>query len=122
MHRNARTAHIAAECADEQGKYWEYHDILFEKQSQWKSLSPSNLDTRLTNFAAGLGMQITDFQTCMESQEIADEINDDTIEAASHSTTGTPTFFIGNEKDGYVKMVGAQPFTAFKTMIDSKIG
>jgi protein-disulfide isomerase len=122
LHPNARTAHIAAECADEQGKFWEYHDILFEKQSQWKSLSPSNLDTTLTNFAADLGMQSTDFQTCMESQEIADEVNDDTDEAARHGTTGTPTFFIGNEKDGYVKMVGAQPFAAFKTMIDSKIG
>ena len=122
LHPNARTAHIAAECADEQGKYWEYHDILFEKQSQWQSLSSSNLDTTLTNFAAGLGMQSTDFQVCMESQEIADEINDDTVEAASHSTTGTPTFFIGNEKDGYTKLVGAQPFAVFKTMIDNQIG
>ncbi len=122
LHPNARATHIAAECANEQGKFWEYHDVLFEKQSQWQSLSTSNLDTTLTNFAAGLGIQITDFQVCMESQEIADEVNDDTLEAASHGTTGTPTFFIGNEKDGFTKLVGAQPFTAFKTMIDSKIG
>ncbi len=67
-------------------------------------------------------MQNTEFQACMESQEIADEVNDDTLESASYGTTGTPTFFIGNEKNGYVKMVGAQPFAAFKTMIDSKIG
>ena len=122
LHANARTAHIAAECADEQGKFWEYHDILFEKQSQWQRFSPSNLDTTLTNFATGLGMQSTVFQACMNSQEIADEVNDDTLEAASSGTTGTPTFFIGNEENGYVKMVGAQPFTAFKTMIDTKLG
>jgi len=122
LHPNARATHIAAECADELGKFWEYHDILFEKQSQWQSLSPSNLDSTLTNFAAGLGMQSTEFQACMESQEIADEVNDDTLLAASYSTTGTPTFFIGNEKDGFTKLVGAQPFAAFKTMIDSKIG
>jgi len=122
LHPNARATHIAAECANEQGKFWEYHDVLFEKQSQWQSLSTSNLDTTLTNFAAGLGIQITDFQVCMESQEIADEVNDDTLEAASHGTTGTPTFFIGNEKDGFTKLVGAQPFTAFKTIIDTRIG
>jgi len=122
LHPNARATHIAAECANEQGKFWEYHDILFEKQPQWQSLSPSNLDSTLTNFAAGLGMQSTEFQACMESQEIADEVNDDTLEAASYGTTGTPTFFIGNEKDGFTKLVGAQPFAAFKTMIDSKIG
>ncbi len=122
LHPNARTTHIAAECANEQGKFWEYHDILFEKQSQWQSLSPSNLDTTLTKFAAGLGMQSTDFQACIESQEIADEVNGDTLEAASYGTTGTPTFFIGNEKNGYVKMVGAQPFAAFKTMIDTQMG
>ncbi len=122
LHPNARATHIAAECANEQGMFWKYHDILFEKQPQWQSLSPSNLDTTLTNFAAGLGMESTDFKTCIESQEIADEVNDDTLEAASYGTTGTPTFFIGNEKDGFTKLVGAQPFAAFKTMIDSKIG
>jgi len=122
LHPNARATHIAAECANEQGKFWEYHDILFEKQSQWQSLSPSNLDTTLTNFAAGLGMQSTDFQACVESQEIADEVNDDTLDAASYGITGTPTFFIGNEENGYVKIVGAQPFTVFKTMIDTRIG
>jgi len=121
LHSNARTAHIAAECADEQGKFWEYHDILFEKQLQWQSLSPSNLDVTLTNFAVGLEMQNTAFQACMGSQEIADEVNDDTIEAASYGTTGTPTFFIGNEKDGFVKLVGAQPFSAFKLLIDSRL-
>ncbi len=121
LHPNARTAHIAAECADEQGKFWEYHDILFEKQLQWQGLSPSNLDVTLTNFAVGLGMQNASFQVCMESQEIADEVNDDTIEAASYGTTGTPTFFIGNEKDGFIKLVGAQPYTVFKTMIDDQL-
>ncbi len=122
LHANARTAHIAAECADEQGKFWEYHDILFEKQSQWRGFSPSNLDVTLTNFATGLGMQSTAFQACMESQEIADEINDDTLEATSYGTTGTPTFFIGNEKDGFVKLVGAQPFSVFQGIIDDKLG
>ncbi len=122
LHPNARTTHIAAECANEQGKFWEYHDILFEKQSQWQNLSPSNLDTTITNFAAGLGMQSTAFQACMKSQEIADEVNDDTLDAASYGATGTPTFFIGNEEDGFIKLVGAQPFSAFQRVIDEQLG
>jgi len=122
LHPNARTTHIAAECANEQGKFWEYHDILFEKQSQWQNLSPSNLDTTITNFAAGLGMQSTAFQACIKSQEIADEVNDDTLDAASYGATGTPTFFIGNEEDGFIKLVGAQPFSAFQRVIDEQLG
>jgi len=114
IHPNARMAHIAAECADEQGKFWEYHDILFEQQSQWQRLSPSNLDNTLTNFASGLEMQSTDFQACMKSPEIAKEVNDDPIQARSYGATGTPTFFIGNEKNGFVILVGAQPYSAWK--------
>jgi len=122
IHPNAKMAHIAAECADEQGKFWEYHDILYIQQSQWQSLSPSNLDTTLTNFATGLGMQSTDFQACMKSPEIAKEVNDDSNEARSYGANGTPTFFIGNEENGFVKLVGAQPFYAFERMIDDQLG
>ncbi len=122
LHPNARPVHIAAECADEQGKFWEYHDILFAKQQQWQSLSSSNLDTTLTNFAAGLGMQSAEFQSCMKSQEIADEVNADLLAAGQYGATGTPTFFIGNEEEGFVKLVGAQPFTAFQRIIDAQLG
>jgi len=122
IHPNAKMAHVAAECADEQGKFWEYHDILFIQQSRWQSLSPSNLDTTLTNFAADLGMQSTDFEACMKSPEIANEVNDDSIEARSYGANGTPTFFIGNEKNGFAILVGAQPYSVFKTMIDDQLG
>jgi protein-disulfide isomerase len=122
IHPNARMAHIAAECADEQGKFWEYHDILFIQQSRWQSLSPSNFDTTLTNFAADLGMQSTDFEACMKSPEIANEVNEDSIEARSYGANGTPTFFIGNEKNGFVILVGAQPYSVFETMIDDQLG
>jgi len=122
IHPNARMAHIAAECADEQGKFWEYHDILFIEQSQWQRLSPSNLDTTLTNFAAGLEMQSTEFQSCMKSPEIAMEVNDDALEARSYGVNGTPTFFIGNEKNGFAILVGAQPYSVFERMIDEQLG
>ena len=67
-------------------------------------------------------MQAASFVSCMESQDIADEVNQDTLEAARYGATGTPTFFIGNEKDGFIKLVGAQPFSAFQVIIDKQLG
>jgi len=51
LHANARPAHIASECADEQGKFWDYHDILFDKQTEWSRLSSSDLQSTLTQYA-----------------------------------------------------------------------
>lgn len=122
LHPNARTTHIASECADEQGKFWEYHDVLFEKQSEWQRLSSTDLSSTLTVFASDLGLQSASFEACMQSQDIADEVNKDILEAASFGATGTPTFFIGTEKDGYIKLVGAQPYAAFQSAIDNLLG
>ena len=122
LHPNARPAHIAAECADEQKKFWDYHDILFEKQSQWQRLPSTELQTTLTQYASDLGLHTVNFESCLESKEIADEVNRDASYAASLGITGTPSFFIGNEKDGFVKLVGAQPFSVFQSVIDNKLG
>jgi len=122
LHPNARSTHIAAECADEEGKFWEYHDVLFQKQAEWQSLASSDLDITLSQFAVDLGMQAASFESCMESQDIADEVNQDTLEAVRYGITGTPTFFIGNEEDGFIKLVGAQPYAAFQAAIDEKLG
>jgi len=120
-HSNARSAHIAAECADEQGKFWEYHDVLFQKQAEWHRLASSDLDITLSQFAVDLGMQAASFESCMESQDIADEVNQDTLEAARYGATGTPTFFIGNEKVGFIKVGGAQPYLVFRGAIDEQL-
>jgi len=122
LHPNARPVHIASECADEQGKFWEYHDVLFEKQSEWQQLSSTDLSSTLTVYASDLGLQSASFETCLQSQDIADEVNKDTLEAASYGATGTPTFFIGTEKDGFIKLVGAQPYAAFQGAIDNLLG
>jgi len=122
LHPNARDAHIAAECADEQGKFWEYHDVLFEKQPQWSNLASSELQNTFTQFATEMELQAASFEACLNSPDIADEVNDDFLEAVSFGATGTPTFFIGNEKDGFIKLVGAQPYAAFQGVIDNLLG
>jgi len=122
IHPNARPAHIAAECADEQGKFWEYHDILFDKQVKWQRLSSSDLQSTLILYATDLELQSASFETCLKSQKIADEVNKDSLDAARYGVTGTPAFFIGNEKDGFIKLSGAQPYPSFQAVIDAQLG
>jgi len=121
LHPNARTTHIAAECADEQGKFWEYHDVLFQKQSQWQRMASLDLQSTLSQYATDLGLQTASFEACLQSEEMADEVNKDLLEAAKYGATGTPTFFIGNEKDGFIKLVGAQPYSSFQAVIDNQL-
>ena len=122
IHPNARPAHIASECADEQDKFWEYHDLLFEKQSEWNRLNSTNLDILLKQYASDLELQSSSFESCLNSPAIADEVNNDVLESLNYGVTGTPSFFIGNERDGFVKVGGAQPFSVFQTTIQSQLG
>jgi len=122
LHPNARPAHIAAECADEQGMFWEYHDVLFENQGQWSRLSSADLSSQLTQYATSMGLNSASFESCLSSPSMADEVNADFLQAASYGATGTPTFFIGNEKNGFIKLVGAQPYAAFQAAIDAQLG
>ena len=121
LHPNARPAHIAAECADEKDMFWEYHNALFEKQAEWQRLPVADLQTTLIQYATDLGLESASFESCMKSQGIADEVNKDSLDATRYGATGTPTFFIGNEKDGFIKLVGAQPFSAFQVTLDDQL-
>jgi len=122
LHPNARPAHIAAECADEQNAFWDYHDILFESQSEWSRLSSEDLSAKLNEYATILELDAPSFGSCLSSQEIADEVNADSLDARKLGASGTPTFFIGNDEVGFVKIVGAQPYSVFKNTIDSQLG
>lgn len=109
MHANAQKAHEAAECADDQGKFWEYHDALFENQ---QSLGVSSLK----GYAEDLGLDTATFNDCLDSGKHADEVKNDLKDANSYGATGTPTFFINGKK-----LVGAQPYQAFKQVIDAEL-
>ena len=121
LHPNARPAHIAAECADEQGKFWEYHDVLFANQGQWSRLNSADLSSQLNEYATSMELNSASFDSCLSSQSMADEVNADLLESRKYTATGTPTFFIGNEENGFIKLVGAQPFSAFQAAIDAQL-
>ena len=122
FHANAMSAAVASECANEQGKFWQYHDVLFTNQAQWQSIESGEITKTFSQYATDLGIETASFEACLGSQGIADEINKDMRDAAQYGVSGTPTFFIGTEKDGFVKLVGAQPFEAFKNTIEKQLG
>ncbi|MBI2146409.1 thioredoxin domain-containing protein [Candidatus Woesearchaeota archaeon] len=106
IHPEAQPAALAAECAKEQNKYWEYHDQLFENQD---SLSASNYK----KWAQELGLNSPQFNNCIDTKKYQQEVRKDQADGASYGVTGTPAFFINGRM-----ISGAQPFEAFKAQID----
>lgn len=118
IHQNAIPAAIAAECADEQGMFWEYHDKIFENQLLWQDLDKQNVVSTFEQFAKELGLDTESFNTCLESAKYLDEVQNDLNDGVSYGVTGTPGFFIGNEKIGYTMVSGAQPYASFEQLLD----
>jgi len=116
IHKEAFKAAEASQCARDQGKYWEMYNRLFANQRQ---LGREDL----TRHAQALGLDANAFQRCMDSGKHAEAVRKDLAEAQRLGITGTPTFFIGvagpndAEMKG-IKLVGAQPYAAFKAAID----
>jgi protein-disulfide isomerase len=95
-HRNAVPAAKAAEAAGKQGKFWEMHDLLYEKQSDWSS--EGNPMSKLTEYAKNLGLDEEKFRADFNSKEIEARINADESEALRLRINETPTFFLNGKK------------------------
>ncbi len=109
FHQNATPAAKAAMAAHKQGKFWEMHDKLFEV---YNALSPEKYE----QFAKELGLDMAKFKKDMEDPAIAEQIQKDSREGGQVGANGTPTFFVNGRK-----LEGAQPFDAFKAVIDEEI-
>jgi len=120
-HPNAMPAAAAAECANEQGKYWQFHDELFENQGVWNKMSILNATKIFKEYATKLELNQDQFNSCLDTGKYIGEINSDLSDGRKYGITGTPGFFVGNEKIGFVKVTGAQPFEVFKSIIDSQL-
>lgn len=121
IHPNALPAAVAAECANEQGMYWQYHDTLFEKQNAWSKLDTGSAISTFSQYATDVGLEQQQFDSCLSSGKYLEEVQQDLSDGRDYDITGTPGFFIGNEKIGFVKIDGAQPFESFKRVIDSQL-
>ncbi|MFB5605781.1 MAG: DsbA family protein [Nitrosarchaeum sp.] len=121
IHPNAMPAAVAAECANEQGKFWEYHDKLFDNQGVWDKMEIPDVIAIFKEYSTKLNLNQDQFNTCLDSGKYIEEINNDLNDGREYGVNGTPGFFIGNEKIGFVKINGAQPFESFKNVIDSQL-
>lgn len=104
----------AALCAKEQNKFWEYHDKLFNSQSgeNQGGFAPD----KLKSFAAELGLNTTQFNSCLDSQKYNAQVMADNAEAGRVGFTSTPSTAVGT-----VPIIGAQPYTQFKAAIEAEL-
>ena len=116
---------VAANCAreqDEDATCFKYHDEIFARtKSNGNGLSKDDLST----IASDLGLNLSSFQLCIDTESNKEEVQKDLADATEVGASGTPTFFIGkSSNDGVItgtKIVGAQPFSAFKAEIDNQL-
>ena len=82
----------AAWCAGEQGKFWEFHDVLFRRQESWSSLAMPL--ARLSGFAEDLGLDATALKSCVDSGRMQSLVKADRVSAEQLQVNSTPTLFI----------------------------
>jgi protein-disulfide isomerase len=102
----------AAECASEQGKFWEFHNWLYNNQAPETNLNYYS-KVNLIKYAGKIGLDATQFSSCLNSDKYAKRVSDDSDSGKAAGVTGTPTIFINGQK-----IVGAQPYETFKAAIE----
>ncbi|MBS3060197.1 MAG: DsbA family protein [DPANN group archaeon] len=109
IHPNAQKAAEAGQCANDQGKFWDMHDKIFENQ---QSMGISSLK----QYAGSIGLNQETFDQCLDSGKHQDEVRDDFNAGVQLGVEGTPTFVINDKV-----LVGAQPWSAFEQVL-SQLG
>ena len=108
----------AARCANDQGKFWAYHDYLYTHQGKENSgaFSKANLE----KFAGALGLNTTQFNTCLNSDTYATAVQQETQSGSAIGVNGTPATFINGVlvADSSGNSVGAAPFSTLQAVID----
>lgn len=112
FHPQAENAALASECANEQGKFAAYHDLLFAQQDVWGKTQGTQ---SFKNYARQLGMKTADFNACLDTRKYADKVAADAEEAAKFGISGTPGIFVGD-----TFFAGAIQYAELKAAIDGK--
>lgn len=102
----------AAECAGEQGKFWEYHDKLFASAGSPLAFT----DRKLKGYTTELGLKSQAFNQCLDSEKHLKKVEGETAVAALLGARGTPAFFLNGQL-----IVGAQPFEVFESLIEKEL-
>jgi protein-disulfide isomerase len=101
----------AANCAREQGKFWEYHYLLFERQKEWY-----NNVSKFLDYAEELGLDSEKFRECLDSGKYRQEVEKDFMDGVSYGVQGTPTFFINDDM-----VIGYRSYEEFTRLIEERL-
>lgn len=114
-HKNGLPAALAVEAAGRQGKFWEMHDLLFEKQREWgeKQTTDSKI---FEQYAEQIGLDLSTFRQDVNSQSVKDRVQRDVDSGIKLGNTGTPSFYLNNEK-----IQNPRSYEDFKTLIQAEI-
>lgn len=113
IHPDAQKAAEATECAEDQGKFWEMHDMIFDGQNELGDGTVEIPEESLKAYASTLGLDVETFIDCLDSGKYAEEVAADMEDGSSYGATATPTFFVNGQK-----IVGAQSYETFASVID----
>ncbi len=108
-----------AHCADDQGKFWEYHDVLYNnwngENNGWAS------SENLVRFADSIGLDMDKWTQCMMDKTYQQKIVASNQDARALELTGTPAFFVIGPDNQVTKIGGAQPYEVFARIFDSEL-
>lgn len=116
IHRNTWAAHNAAACANDEGKFWEMHDRIFETQDEWNSITTNNPKKVLKRLAQEVGMNVDTWEKCFDTQKHAARIKGNEAEAIRRNVNSTPTFVIGDKQ-----IPGKLSYDEFKAYVDTAL-
>ena len=109
LHPASLEAHEAGRCAEEQGKFWEYRDLLYKN-------APAAGPAQLVAYATQVGMSVSGFKKCLDTEKFKVVVQKDEEEGNRLGVQGTPAFFINGRS-----LSGAQPLSEFSRMIDEEL-
>jgi protein-disulfide isomerase len=113
FHPQASPSALAAECALEQGKFWEYADKLYATQAEWSNAKDT---VKFKDYARVLGLKTADFNQCLDNKKFQDKIDADKAEAGNFGISGTPALFINDDFQ-----TGAISADQLKTSIETQL-
>jgi protein-disulfide isomerase len=119
--RDSMTAAQASYCAEDQGKYWEYHTMLYTFQEVEAYDSGWADRDRLNAFASSLDMNMDEFNECMDSSKYKNRVKANYDEAVRNGVQSTPTFIIISQDNKLEIFAGAQPYSVFAATIESML-
>ena len=117
--QDSMNAANAAHCANDQKLFWEYHSMLYNnwagEDTGWANLA------HLHEFARILDLDFDEFSACMSDLKWAELVQSSSMDGNTLGVTGTPTFFVINQNNDVIKIVGAQHYDVFKQIFDTAL-